>query len=260
MLVAAGWPVWATARKPETLADLAAAGCRTLALDVTRPESIAAAVATIEAEHSAVGVLVNNAGYSQSGAVEAVPMQRVRAQFDTNFFGPVELIQRVLPKMRAQGWGRIVNMSSMGGKLVFPGGGYYHATKYAIEAMSNALRFELRPFGIAVVLVEPGLIKSGFAEAVGSGLEGFAVDPVYRAFHDAVATSTKEVYEKGPFARLAGTPDDVARTVLRAITKSNPRARYTVSMSAKLFLAQRRMLGDRGWDWLMRQSFPAPKS
>jgi len=100
-LAAAGWPVWATARKPETLAELARAGCRTLALDVTDSASIAAAVAAVEAEHGAVGVLVNNAGYSQSGAVEAVPMQRVRAQFETNFFGPVELIQRVLPRMRA---------------------------------------------------------------------------------------------------------------------------------------------------------------
>lgn len=260
MLAGAGWPVWATARRPDTLAELAAAGCRTLALDVTDSGSIAAAVAAVEAEHGAVGVLVNNAGYSQSGAVEAVPMQRVRAQFDTNFFGPVELIQRVLPRMRAQGWGRVVNMSSMGGKLVFPGGGYYHATKYAIEAMSDALRFELRPFGIAVVLVEPGLIKSGFAEAVSSGLDGFAVDEAYRRFHEAVATSTRDVYEKGPLARLAGTPDDVARAVLRAITKARPRARYTVSMSAKLFLAQRRMLGDAGWDWLMRQSFPAPST
>jgi NAD(P)-dependent dehydrogenase (short-subunit alcohol dehydrogenase family) len=260
MLAAAGWPVWATARKPETLGELAKAGCRTLALDVTSSDSIDAAVSTIEAEHGAIGVLVNNAGYSQSGAIEAVPMKRVRAQFDTNFFGAVELIQRVAPRMRAQGWGRIVNMSSMGGRLVFPGGGYYHATKYAIEAMSDALRFELRPFGVAVVLIEPGLIKSGFAEAVAGGLDGFEVDPVYRAFHEAVATSTRDVYEKGPFSKLAGTPDDVARAVLRAITKARPRPRYTVSISATFFLAQRRMLGDRGWDWLMRQSFPAPKS
>jgi NAD(P)-dependent dehydrogenase (short-subunit alcohol dehydrogenase family) len=257
-LVRAGWPVWASARKPESLGALAEAGCRTLALDVTSAASITAAVQTIEAEHGAVGALVNNAGYSQSGAIEAVPIERVRAQFDTNFFGPVQLIQAVAPRMRAQGWGRIVNMSSMGGKLVFPGGGFYHATKYAIEAMSDALRFELRPFGIGVVLIEPGLIKSGFGDAAVGGLDGFAIDEVYRAFHGAVATSTKEVYEKGPLARLAGTPDDVAKAVLRALTVSRPRARYTVSLSAKLFLGQRRMLGDRGWDWLMRQSFPAP--
>src|SRR5262249_40993668 len=155
-------------------------------------------------------VLVNNAGYSQSGAVEAVPLARVRAQFETNVFGLVRLTQLVLPKMREKRWGRIINVSSMGGRLVFPGGGFYHATKYAVEAISDALRFELRGFGIAVVLIEPGLIKSGFGEAavggMGAVLEG--TEKAYGAFHEAVARATKESYEKGPLSKLAGTPDD----------------------------------------------------
>src|SRR5579883_2967492 len=135
-----GHVVWASARKGESLADLTAAGCRTVALDVNDEASMQSAVAAIEREHGAVSVLVNNAGYAQAGAVEAVSMDRVRRQFETNVFGLVRLTQLVLPKMRARGWGRIVNLSSMGGKLVFPGGGYYHATKYAVEAISDALR------------------------------------------------------------------------------------------------------------------------
>ena len=107
-----------------------------------------AAVGAVEAEHGAVGALVNNAGYSQSGALETLPMERLRAQFETNVFGLVRMCQLVLPEMRAAGRGRIVNVSSMGGKLVFPGGGAYHATKYAVEALSDALRFEVRGFGI----------------------------------------------------------------------------------------------------------------
>ena len=258
-LAGKGWTVYATARRITDLAEATAAGCRPLALDVTDEASMVAAVATIEAEHGAVGVLINNAGYSQSGAIEAVGIDRVRAQFETNVFGTVRLIQLVLPKMRAQRWGKIVNLSSMGGKLVFPGGGYYHATKYAVEALSDALRFEVRGFGIDVVIVEPGLIKSGFAEAATAkmSLEG-ELAGAYEAFHAAVAKGTTEVYEKGPFARLAGVPEDVAKTIAKAISARRPRTRYTVSPSAKVFLAQRALLSDRAWDWMMTFNMPSP--
>ena len=154
-LAARGHVVYASARKLAAIADLEQHGCRLLALDVCDEASMAAAVRAIEAEHGAVDVLVNNAGYSQSGAIEAVPLERVRAQFETNVFGAVRLIQLVLPGMRRRKAGRIVNLSSMGGRLVFPGGGFYHATKYAIEAISDALRFEVRGFGVQVVLVGP---------------------------------------------------------------------------------------------------------
>ena len=254
-----GWTVYATARRVTDLAETTAAGCKALALDVTDEASMVAAVQTIEAEHGAIGVLINNAGYSQSGAIEAVPMARVRAQFETNVFGLLRLTQLVLPKMRAQRWGRIVNLSSMGGKLVFPGGGYYHATKYAVEALSDALRFEVRGFGIEVVIVEPGLIKSGFAEAATAKmqLEG-ELAGAYDAFHAAVAKGTTEIYEKGPFARLAGVPEDVAKTIAKAISARRPRTRYTVSPSAKLFLTQRALLSDRAWDWMMTFNMPSP--
>lgn len=257
-LVSRGHRVVATARKASDLAELEAAGCDVLALDVTDEASMVAAVRTVEAKYGAVGVLVNNAGYSQSGAIEAVPLDRVRRQFETNVFGLVRLTQLVLPGMRRQGFGRVINLSSMGGKLTFPGGGYYHATKHAVEAISDALRFEVQGFGIKVVLIEPGLIRTGFSEAAVGSMGANTTDDVYGEFHEAVAKATKESYETGPLARMAGTPDDVAAAIERAITANTPRARYTVSASATVLLTQRKLLSDRVWDWFLGANFPVP--
>jgi NAD(P)-dependent dehydrogenase (short-subunit alcohol dehydrogenase family) len=258
-LARSGWTVYASARRPESIADLAEAGCRTLALDVTDEQSMRMAVDAVEQAEGAVGVLVNNAGYSQSGAIESVPLEAVRRQFETNVFGLVELTQLVLPKMRERGVGKIVNVGSMGGRLTFPGGGFYHATKHALEAISDALRFEVRGFGIGVVLIEPGLIRSGFAEAATTAMSSARgdTDP-YATFHDAVAKATKEVSERGLLSHLAGEPDDVARAIERAIRVKRPRARYTVSGSATLMLAQRALLSDGAWDAVLRGTFPSP--
>jgi NAD(P)-dependent dehydrogenase (short-subunit alcohol dehydrogenase family) len=257
LLAQRGRTVYATARRPESIADLEAKGCKTLALDVTDEESMRRAVAAVEDAEGAVGVLVNNAGYSQSGAVESVPMDRVRAQFDTNVFGLLRMCQLVLPGMRRQGSGRIVNLSSMGGRLVFPGGGIYHATKYAVEALSDALRFEVRGFGVDVVIIEPGLIKTQFGETAVGGI-GPAGDGPYAAFNEAVAEATAGAYESGIGARLGGPPEAVARTIAKALDAKRPRARYTVTPSAKLLIKQRRLLPDRAWDALMRGQFPQP--
>ncbi len=259
-LVAQGHVVYATARKVSALTELEAAGCRVLALDVCDEPSMAAAVRTIEGQHGAIDVLVNNAGYSQSGAVEAVSLERVRAQFETNVFGLVRLTQLVLPAMRQRRSGRIINLSSMGGRLVFPGGGFYHATKYAVEAISDALRFEVRGFGIQVVIIEPGLIRTNFSDAAVGMMDPPTTtsDEPYAEFHTAVAKATKDSYHKGPLARLAGEAEDVARAIEKAITTRRPRARYSVSASAKLLLAQRAMLSDRLWDAFLRSSFPSP--
>ena len=170
-LAARGWTVYATARRPETLADLEAAGCKTLACDVTDEASMRGCVDAVVAAEGAVGVLVNNAGYSQSGAVESVDMDSIRRQFETNVFGLIRMSQLVLPGMRDQRWGRIVNISSMGGRLTFPGGGIYHATKHAVEAICDAMRFEVAGFGVDVVCVEPGLIVTGFGDAAARSLE-----------------------------------------------------------------------------------------
>ena len=143
-LAAAGHTIYATARNESSIEDLEDLGCRTLALDVTDEASMKAAVDAVVAEEGAVGALVNNAGYSQSGAIETVAMEDVRRQFETNVFGLIRMCQLVLPGMREQGAGRIVNISSMGANFTFPGGGVYHATKYAVEAISDALRFEVK--------------------------------------------------------------------------------------------------------------------
>jgi NAD(P)-dependent dehydrogenase (short-subunit alcohol dehydrogenase family) len=255
-----GWTVYATARKASALSDLEAQGCRVLALDVTDEDSMRAAVAAVEAAHGAVSVLVNNAGFSQSGAVEAVPMARVRAQFETNVFGPARLIQLVLPAMRRQRTGCIVNLSSMGGKLVFPGGGIYHASKHAVEALSDALRFEVQEFGIKVIVIEPGLIRSRFADAAVSTLDTEPeVGKVYEPFHRAVARATKDSYTEGPLAKLAGTPEDVARVVSRAVAAARPRSRYTVTPSATVLLFLRRLLSDRLWDRFVGGTYPRPR-
>src|SRR3954468_9054704 len=258
-LAGAGWTVYATARRPEKLADLEARGCRTLALDVTDEASMRAAVEAVEAAHGAVGVLVNNAGYSQNGAIETVPIDKVRAQFETNVFGLVRMCQLLLPGMRRARTGKIVNLSSMGGRLVFPGGGFYHATKYAVEAISDALRFEVKGFGIDVVIVQPGLIRSGFADAATGAIHSATpAEGPYAQFNAAVAGSTQSVYERGPLAKLGGEPDTVARTIERAITARMPKIRYRVTPSARLLVGQRALMTDRMWDRMLATQFPHP--
>src|SRR4051794_26604530 len=255
-LAGAGWTVYATARRPDSIADLEAKGCKTLACDVTDEASMHACVAAVEEAEGAVGVLVNNAGFSQSGAVETVPLDKVRAQFETNVFGLIRMCQLVLPGMRQQRWGRIVNLSSMGGKFTFPGGGVYHATKHAVEALSDALRFEVAGFGVKVIVIEPGLIRTSFSETAVAGIE--QPPGPYADFNAAVARSTAGAYEKGPLARLGGPPEAVAERIAGALSARRPRARYTVTPSARLMIGQHALLRDRGWDALMRTQFPRP--
>jgi short-subunit dehydrogenase len=254
-LAKAGLTVYATARREESIEDLKQAGCRTLALDVTDEASMQAAVAAVEEAEGSVGSLVNNAGYSQSGAVETIPMDELRRQFETNVFGLVRMCQLVLPGMRKAGRGRIVNVSSMGGKLVFPGGGAYHGTKFAVEAISDALRFEVRGFGVHVSIVEPGLILTDFGKtAVGSVP---SEDGPYAEFNAAVAANTAGVYE-GRLAKLGAGPDAVAKAIEKAITARKPRTRYPVTASARFFLFQHALLPDRAWDRVVGTSFPRP--
>jgi NAD(P)-dependent dehydrogenase (short-subunit alcohol dehydrogenase family) len=261
-----GWTVYATARQPESIADLAGAGCRTLALDVTDEGSMRSAVDAVHEAEGRVGALVNNAGYSQSGAVETLPMDKIRAQFETNVFGLVRMCQLVLPGMRAAGRGRIVNVSSMGGKLVFPGGGAYHATKFAVEAISDALRWEARGFGVDVVIIEPGLITTRFGETAAGSISGADGEPAendedpYAGFNASVGEITAGIYERGPLSKLGGGPETVARTIERAISARRPKTRYKVTASARLALAQRRLVTDRVWDAMMRTQYRAPGS
>ena len=161
-------------------------------------------------------------------------MEKVRRQFETNVFGLARMCQLVLPGMRRQGYGRIVNVSSMGGKLTFPGAGYYHATKHAVEALSDALRFEVEGFGVKVSVIEPGLIKTGFADAAIGSMDGS---------------------EDGPYA---GFDEAVAEAIEHAVSARSPRSRYAVTPSAHLFLRLRRLLPDRAWDAILRTTYPQP--
>jgi NADP-dependent 3-hydroxy acid dehydrogenase YdfG len=273
-LATGGWTVYASARRLESIEHLRTAGCRTLALDVTDEDSMRAAVDEVERAEGAVGVLVNNAGYSQGGAIEQVPMEAARRQFETNVFGPIALTQMVLPGMRSQRWGKIVNIGSMGGRLTFPGGGLYHATKYSLEAISDALRFEVKGFGVDVVLVEPGLIVTEFAATAVAQAEAITgasrdteadraggtatADSPYAAFDAKVATLTTGVYE-GPMRRLGGGPDVVAKAIEKAISRRRVPTRVPVTASARLSILQRKLTPDRLWDAAMRVQFPQPK-
>lgn len=256
-LVKGGWTVYASARRVETLTALETAGCHTVALDVTSKDSMSEAVETVLSRAGRIDALVNNAGYSQSGAVETLDLDDVRRQFETNVFGLLRMCQLVLPAMRAQRSGRIVNISSMGGRLVFPGGGVYHATKYAVEALSDAMRFEVAGFGVKVIIVEPGLITTNFENAAVASMKGNADGP-YAAFNTQVAASTKEVYS-GPMRHLGGGPDSVATVIEKSLGARRPRIRYTVTPSAKLSIASRRLMGARAWDAAMKSQFPQPR-
>ena len=258
-LAKAGHTVYASARKLAAIQDLSSAGCTVLELDVCDEASIRAAVARVEAEHGAVGVLVNNAGYGSEGPIEEVPMEEVRRQFETNVFGLTLLTKLVLPGMRRQRWGKIVNLSSMGGRMTLPGGGFYHATKYAVEAISDALRFEVQGFGIDVVIIEPGPIKTEFGDTAIARVAALGgPDSPYKEFLDVLQRQIRDAYE-GPMGRLAADADAVAKAIESAITASRPKTRYVITAAAHTMMALRRWLGDRGWDAMMRTQFPQPK-
>ena len=252
-LLTPGHTVWATARRPETLADLAAKGAHVTALDVTDEASMSAAVAEVEAAHGAVGTLVNNAGYGEYGAVEEVAMDKVRAMFETNVFGLARMCQLVLPGMRAAGSGRIINLSSMGGRMTFPLGGYYHATKYAVEALSDALRVEVKPFGVQVVVIEPGITRSGFEETIaGSDALASHDDSPYAAMRASVAEGNSAAYAN---ARLSASAESVAQTLVKAVEADRPRTRYLLTPAARAMVTARAVGGDRVWDGIVKRQF-----
>lgn len=257
-LAAQGIAVYATARRPETLAELEERGCRTLRLDVCDESSMCAAVQRVTADEGAVGVLVNNAGYGLHGALEELPLDAVRRQFETNLFGALRLAQLVLPGMRRQGWGRIVNVSSVGGRITTPGNGAYHASKHGLEALSDALRFEVRGFGVDVVLVEPGAIATRWVETAAGDLAARAdSESPYAALHADVAARMQDAH-RGWLGLTAGRPEAVARVVGRAVAARRPRARYVVPRTARLFVTAGRLLPAWVWDGLMARAYRRP--
>lgn len=244
-----GYPTCATARRPESLADLAEAGCEALALDVTDPATIKAAVARVEDAHGSVGILINNAAVGLMTPMEIVPLDTVRHQYETNVFGLLAATQAVLPAMRASGTGRIVNIGSSGGEWTTPAGGVYQATKYAVDSMSDALRMELGQFGIDVVLIEPGAIASKFAE---NGALLMDEDGPYAQMMRGVDRITSQAVQ--PDAPGTWSPEEVAEAVFKASTCARPRTRYRVGIVSKLLIQLRRWLPDRAWDALFLAS------
>jgi NAD(P)-dependent dehydrogenase (short-subunit alcohol dehydrogenase family) len=256
-LLAKGFTVYATARRPETLEDLASLGCRRLALDVTSEASMVAAVSLVEAEHGHVEVLVNNAGYALQGPVEETSLDAVRAQFETNVFGLTRLCQLVLPGMRAARSGRIINIGSMGGRFTFPGGGFYHASKHAVEAVSDALRLEVAPFGVHVSLVQPGPVVSAFVDSAVDSVD--VSDGPYAQFNRELVDRYRQAYD-GSASNLEISPEKVADVIVSAATSSRPRSRYAVGAMAKTLITTRRLLPDVAWDTVVRQTWPTPQT
>jgi NAD(P)-dependent dehydrogenase (short-subunit alcohol dehydrogenase family) len=253
----AGHPVYATARDEGTLTGLAGAGAVTLPLDVTDEAAMVSAVKRVESDHGAVGILVNNAAFGIQGAVETVLMDDVRRQFETNVFGLARLCQLVLPAMREHRTGRIVNVSSMGGHFSLPGAGFLHASKYAVEALSDALRLEVRGFGIKVVIVEPGPILTPFPQKINATIPPASGGP-YDAFHAAVERRVSAAYEPKALS-FALSADQVARAIERAALASRPRARYPVGLMARGLILMSRFLPDSAVDAVTRSQFPEPR-
>jgi short-subunit dehydrogenase len=272
-LHAAGLAVYATARQVDSLADLARQGIHTLALDVTDEASMTDAVAAVEQEAGPVGVLVNNAGYGLYGPVEQLPMDEIRREFETNFFGLVRLTQLVLPGMRRRGRGRILNVSSMGGRITLPGGAFYHASKYAVEALSDALRMEVAQFGIDVVLIEPGPVKTPWNDVAAASLSAAGPagpagpdgpdgpvadgDP-YATYKAAVGASFART-QAGLVGRLGSTSEDIAKVITQAVTARRPRPRYLINPVAKSLVAMNQVLPARAYDAVMRRLYGLPR-
>ncbi len=215
-----------------------------------------AAVKAVEAEHGQVGTLINNAGYAEYGPIEEADLDRVRTMFETNVFGLARLTQLVLPAMRRARSGRIVNIGSMGGRITFPVGGYYHASKYAVEAISDALRVEVKPFGIEVILVEPGLIRTNFESRMNESLEmGATAHGEETAYADLLAASDKNTTSGYANDFMTTSPEAVGAVILRAVESARPRSRYVVTSAAKALIHLRRFGGDRVWDATMRSRY-----
>ncbi len=232
LLAQRGWRVFATARRAETISDLAGERIIPLCVDVTDESSMVAAVDEVVTRAGRIDAVVNNAGYGQGGPLEEVRGEDIRRQFETNTFGPLRLAQLVLPVMRAQGSGRIVNVSTMGGRVSMPFIGPYCGSKFALEALSDALRLETRPFGVRVILVEPGSVKTNFRATATRESERLLTDPMspYRDYVERFARLMERATRGAP-------PERVARVIHRALTARRPRARYVATPDARLMLA-----------------------
>jgi NAD(P)-dependent dehydrogenase (short-subunit alcohol dehydrogenase family) len=243
-----GFTVYAAARRIERLAALETLGIRPLQMDVTDDSSITQGVQRIIAESGSVDILVNNAGYGSYGSVEDVALDEARNQFEVNLFGLARLTQVVLPYMRKNSSGRIINISSMGGKMYEPMGAWYHATKFALEGLSDCLRLELKPFNIHVVIIEPGAIRTEWSGIAADGLEATSGSGAYREQARRVSAVLRTT---GADPRHATAPEVVGSLIGKASTVRRPKTRYVVGYGARPLITLRWLLSDKLFDWLM---------
>ena len=243
-LAAAGYEVFAAARRVELMEPLRKFGVTPVHLDVTSEDSIAACLAIV----GQVDVLVNNAGYGYFGAIENVPLDDARRQLEVNLFGLAALCRAVLPGMRSRGKGRIINVSSVAGRGVLYFGGWYHVSKYAVEAFSDALRMEMKPFGMDVVLVEPGGIHTDWGVIAADHLHNSSLGTPYEEPGLNQARNMKWAYTR----RFLSEPIVVQRAIVRAVKARRPRTRYIVGFGARALLLAHTLLPTRWWDALAR--------
>lgn len=247
--LAKGWKVHAAARRTGHMEPLAAAGAVVHSLDLADERSIEALARTILAGAAPLDAIVNNAGIGVYGAVEQVPLAEARRQFEVNLFGLAHLTQLFLPGLREARSGTIVNVSSVGGRIYTPMGAWYHASKHALEGWSDCLRLELAPFGIRVVIVEPGAVETEFAEiAIAPLLERSEKGP-YEEIARKMTAATRRAY----LERKASAPELIADLIARAVDSPRPKTRYAAGYLARPVLWARRWLGDRGYDWIVRK-------
>ncbi|HEY8880198.1 MAG TPA: oxidoreductase [Roseateles sp.] len=247
-LLQLGYTVYAAARRIEQMQDLQAEGALLLKMDIARDEDIVAAVQQITGRHGGVDVLVNNAGFGLFGAVEDLPLADARYQFEVNLFGMARLTQLLLPAMRAKGAGKIINLSSMGGRIYTPLGAWYHATKHAVEGWSDCLRLELAAFGIDVVVIEPGVIATEFGAVMLEPLLKRSGDGPYRELAHSVARATRQSYAK---PETLSPPSVVVDAIAKAVQARRPATRYVAGKFARLLMFVRKWFGDRAYDRLI---------
>ena len=241
-----GFTVYAASRRIELMQDLANEGIRTLSLDVTDDESMLRCVSRI-AEEGGIDILVNVAGYGSFGSIEDVPLSEARRQFDVNLFGLARLVQLVVPLMRQNNFGKIVNISSMAGKVWLPFGGWYHATKFALEGFSDSLRVELKPMGIDVILIEPGGIKTDWGIIAAENLRKASADGVYAKSATMVSSSMVRLYS----GKHLSDPKLIAEVIRNAVTVKRPKTRYLVGFMAKPMVYFKNIFGDKAYDRLV---------
>ena len=250
-LIKEGYLVYAAARRLEKMDDLKQLGGIPLKMDITKEEDVIAVIDEINRNHGGVDILINNAGFAIYGAMEDIPLDKARYQFEVNMFGLARITQLVLPKMRKKRAGKIVNISSMGGKIYTPLGSWYHATKHALEGWSDCLRFELKPFNIDVIIIEPGGIATEFADVTFQNIQEVSGKGPYNKMVESMLGNTQN---SNGNERLQGSPPSViANAILQAIKADRPRTRYVAGAMAKPLIAMRKYLGDRVFDSLLER-------